>query len=183
MPEHIPRVLAALDRSTTPCGAGQLICIDGLSAAGKTTATAHLADALAARGTTVRVLHTDAMLHGWDGLPTLAATLTALVTALAEGRSGTWRAWDWHRDQWGPTHLEPPLEAGEVLVLEGVGAAAGPHRHHAAVQVWMETAPARQAERWAARSDDLDRLTAWQGAEQELHQVWDTAAHADLRLS
>lgn len=176
-------VLGALADSTVTCGAGRLICIDGLSAAGKTTIAEELRAELTAAGVTVRVLHTDAMLHGWDGLPGLGATLRELVGDLAAGRPGRWRAWDWHSSSWGRWHPEPPLRAGEVVVLEGVGAGAGVHREHAAVQVWSQIDPDQQHERWCRRGDDLTRLPAWQRAEAALHHVWATREHADLVLT
>lgn len=176
------QVMALLDRSATHLGAGMLVCIDGVSAAGKSTFASDLAQALAQRGRDVRVLHTDAMLHGWDGLEHLDQTLDSLIRELAHGREGLWREWDWHQETWGQTRHEQAVNPTEVVILEGVGAASGPHRRHAAVQVWCGLATDQQAARWQARGDDLSQLPAWQLAEQALHAKWQTLNHADLRL-
>lgn len=177
------RIRSALAGSEVRCGAGRLVLIDGLTAAGKSTVAQELAGALEAAGTPVRVLHTDQMLHGWQGLATLDRTLAALVEAWTHGHPGLWREWDWHAGTWASTHPEAAPSAREVVILEGVGAAAGPHRRAAAVTVWMETSAQEQQRRWHRRGDAEEFLAPWQLDEQELHERWGTRDHADLVLS
>lgn len=178
--EPVDAIREALEASRVRCGAGRLVLIDGLTAAGKSTVADSLARALDPSGASVRVLHTDRMLHGWRGLTSLDRTLAALVESWSRGESGCWRAWDWHADAWASTHQETAPAEHEVVILEGVGAAAGPHRRTAAVTVWMETSPTAQQERWQLRGDDAEYLAQWQLDEQALHRRWGTREHADL---
>lgn len=131
-----------------------------------------------------QVVHTDEMLQGWDGLPGLGKTLDDLVRPLAAGRGSRWRAWDWTTQRWGPEQRLRAQGAGDLLVVEGVGASVGPHRDLISLVVWMDAAPQVRTARWLARDGerDLPHMERWQRSEESLHAAANTRALADLLL-
>lgn len=178
----VDRIVVALTAARVTFATGQLVCVDGFSASGKTTVADALQHAAAATGRVVRTLHTDALLPGWEGLGELEPILTALLAPLAAGEPSSWRAWDWHRSDWGPHHREPAVVPGELVILEGVGASVGRAGQLASLRVWQDSNPAAQEARWAERGDDLSRLRQWVIDEQALHARWGTRERADLLL-
>lgn len=124
----------ALSRSPT-LGAGRLVLVDGPSGAGKTTLAAAVAAAAAARGVASQVVHLDAMYDGWDGLPAIGSQLAGLLAPLTEGRNGTYRRYDWAAGRYAGTEAVAPVD---LLVVEGVGAAAGAVAHLGTVLVWID---------------------------------------------
>ncbi len=109
--------------------------VDGPSGAGKTTLAAAVAAAAAVRGVASQVVHLDAMYDGWDGLPGIGAQMAALLAPLAEGRSGSYRRYDWAAGRYAGTASVDPVD---LLVVEGVGAAAGAVAHLGTVLVWVD---------------------------------------------
>lgn len=156
-------------------GTGRLVCLDGPAGSGKTT----LATALAAVVPDAQVVHCDELLHGWHGLPGLAAAVEALVTPLATGRSSRWRRWDWHADEWAEVH---ELAHGGLLVLEGVGSWSPAIADLVGFLVWVEVAPQVRLERGLARDGEQMRghWEQWGRDEDELFARLGTRAHADL---
>lgn len=135
MARAVARVLdLALSRPPT-LGAGRLVLVDGPSGAGKTTLAAAVAAGAAPRGVGSRVVHLDAMYDGWEGLPGIGAQLAALLAPLAEGRAGSYRRYDWAAGRYAGTE---PVEPVDLLVVEGVGAAAGAIAHLGTVLVWVD---------------------------------------------
>lgn len=124
----------ALSRPAT-LGAGRLVLVDGPSGAGKTTLAAAVAAAAAVRGVASQVVHLDAMYDGWEGLPGIGAHLAALLAPLAEGRAGAYRRYDWAAGRYAGTATVDPVD---LLVVEGVGAAAGAVAHLGTVLVWVD---------------------------------------------
>lgn len=109
--------------------------LDGPSGAGKTTLAAAVAALADARGLPARVVHLDAMYDGWDGLPEVASPLSALLGPLAEGRAGTYRRYDWSAGRYAGSETVEPVD---LLVVEGVGAAAAAVAHLGTVLVWVD---------------------------------------------
>ena len=113
--EAVERCLAA----PPTLGAGRLLCVDGPSGSGKTTFARALRRAVPA-GTSVRVVHLDALYPGWDGLAEgVTRVARDLLAPLAAGHPGGYRRYDWHAGhdaEW--VEVEPV----DLLVLEGVGA-------------------------------------------------------------
>lgn len=157
------RVLAAPPR----LGRVRLVAVDGGAAAGKSTLAAALSAELRGRGRHVEVVPTDLLLDGWDGQFGYADRLREGVLApLAEGRAGTYRAYDWTAGRPGGEVVVP---VADVVIVEGVGAADA-CVGAAALTVWLELDRAARERRWAARDGAalqpewvrwLDREDAW----------------------
>jgi uridine kinase len=160
-------------------GSGRLVCVDGPAGSGKTT----LADALTAHARPedgpLTVVHTDEVLHGWRGLPGLAATLDELLRPLAAGHPGSWRRWDWLADDWAERH---PVTPGGLLVLEGVGSWARRIADLVTVLVWVEAPRDLRLERGMARDGEQMRAhwEQWMVDEDLLHTAEGTRAQADV---
>jgi uridine kinase len=141
-----------LARSRPPSlGFGRLVCVDGPAGSGKTTLAAALAETVGAP-----VVHADDLMEGWRGLDAVARQLTELVADLAEGRTGSYRRFDWEHGRYDRTVEVAP---GPWLVVEGVGSGAPGISAYVTVLVWVE-------------ADDgvrLDRGLARDGAEMEEH--------------
>jgi uridine kinase len=131
-PPDVAGLVVDLAASRPPTlGDGRLICVDGPAGSGKTTLGRAIAERTGAEG-----INTDELMEGWGGFDTVTAQLTALVTALADGRTG-----EYHRFLWGHgrfddavTHVEP----GPWLVVEGVGSAEPAISAHITALVWVE---------------------------------------------
>ena len=159
-------------------GGGRLLCVDGPSGSGKTT----LATRVSRLSVTSRVVHMDAMYDGWDGLRRVDEQLATLLTPLSEGRSGSYRRYDWHAGRYAETVTVGPAP---LLILEGVGClvAGVPLAGHAArcgsrrppTSGWRE----RLARDGAAMEPHLRR---WAVSEQEHFARVDTRAHADIAV-
>lgn len=87
------------------------ILIDGPSGAGKTT----FAESVS-RSTGLRVIHLDDFYPGWGGLAEASRMVAACVL---HPRNPGYRRWDWTADA--PADWVP-LEPGESVIIEGVGA-------------------------------------------------------------
>lgn len=127
------------------------------------------------------VIGTDAMLHGWGGLPELGEDLDRLLRPMAEGRHGSWRRWDWHRSAWAEeVTVEPP----GLLVLEGVGAASAPIADLVTLHVWLEADRDVRLARWLERDGEEMRAhwSAWLADEEEHHRRHRTRERAHLRV-
>lgn len=166
----------ALTRPAT-LGAGRLVCVDGPAGSGKTTLAAELAT-LAPDAT---VVHTDDLLEGWDGLPGLAAAVSALLAPLAEGRPGAWRRWDWVASAWAETREVSP---GGLLVLEGVGSWSPAIAPWVTALAWVEAAYDVRMARGLARDGDAfaPHWEQWARDEAALHRHSGTREVADLVL-
>lgn len=87
------------------------LLIDGYSGAGKTTLAQQIGEALG-----IRVVHLDDFYPGWGGLAEGARMVADNVLDVDD--PGFWR-WDWEENRRGEW---VPLDPGEDLVVEGVGA-------------------------------------------------------------
>lgn len=168
MPAHTPPLVAPL-----------LIAIDGRSGAGKTTLALELA-ALLREHHSVSLFHLEDIYPGWDGLDDgVARYVQRVVLPLRAGRPARWNAWDWQHGQNGLERLTP---AAEIVILEGVGAAASIARAHLDAVIWVE-ADAEVRRRTALKRDGDTYAPFWQQwADQEAAwlAVDDPASAADV---
>ncbi len=169
-------VLAHALASPPTLGEGRLICVDGLTGAGKTT----LATGLAAL-TGAPVIHADDLLEGWGGLPELGATIDAVLRPLAAGHPSTWRRWDWHVSVWAETHTLAPAP---LLIIDGVGSGAAAYDDLITTLVWLEADRDVRRARGLARDgeDFAPHWEQWEADEAALHARDRTRERADLIL-
>ncbi|MGN6250944.1 MAG: uridine kinase family protein [Marmoricola sp.] len=174
MREVVDRVLGLAASRPPTLGAGRLVCVDGPAGAGKTTLAAALAEASGAP-----VLHVDDLLEGWTGLDTARAQLTAVLAALAQGRTARWRRWDWEADHWAEEHRLAPAP---LFVVEGVGSARRAWAASTTVLVWVEASPAVRLRRGLARDGEGARAhwERWRDEEAALFAAEGTRARADV---
>ncbi|MDQ0730503.1 aminodeoxychorismate synthase component I [Arthrobacter sp. B1I2] len=158
-----------------------IIAIDGRSGAGKTT----LAVELAARLRThhkVSLFHLEDIYPGWDGLAAgVERYVSTVLTPLSRGEAAAWTSWDWERHYDGAARVTLPAE---IVIVEGVGAAAEAARRMLDAVVWAESPDD------VRRTRALDRDGAtyepywdrWAAQEEEWLGSDDVPGHADLRV-
>jgi energy-coupling factor transporter ATP-binding protein EcfA2 len=169
-------VLLDLARSRpATLGPGRLICIDGPAGSGKTT----LAAAVAALAPGSRVVHMDDLYAGWDGLPRVGEQLEPVLRPLAEGRTGRYRRYDWHRGRFAETVTVDPVP---LLVLEGVGSGGLAHADLATALAWVEAPWSERLRRGLARDGEAMRpqWERWQVTEAAVLERDRTRERADL---
>jgi len=168
-------VAARVRAAPARCGATRLVCVDGLSGAGKTALAGRLAAALDGPP----VLHMDDLYDGWDGLAEGVRRLRALVDALVGGGSGRYRRYDWHAGAYGD---EVDLGRPDVLLVEGVGARAA--AGHASLVLWLEAPETVRYRRSMARDGETYRpyWESWASQERVHFAATGTADQADLRV-
>ncbi|MHA7208561.1 chorismate-binding protein [Arthrobacter sp. MDT1-65] len=144
--------------STAPATPPLLIAIDGRSGAGKTTLAVELA-ALLREHHTVGLFHLEDIYPGWDGLDAgITRYVEHVLTPLRQGRTARWNAWDWAQGQDG---AERTTAAAEIVILEGVGAAAAAARSRLDAVIWVE-ADAQVRQRTAIERDGDAYAPFWQ---------------------
>jgi para-aminobenzoate synthetase len=158
-----------------------IIAIDGRSGAGKTT----LAVELAARLRThhrVSLFHLEDIYPGWNGLAAgIERYVSTVLAPLSRGEAATWVSWDWNKHYDGEPRVTLPAE---IVIVEGVGAAA------------VEARPLLSAVIWAEAPDEVRRTRAldrdgetyepywdqWAAQEEEWLAGDDVIRHADVRV-
>lgn len=173
----VASILEVLDRVRRP-GRGTVLCIDGRAGSGKSTVAAEVAGTF--DGTT-RVVHTDDLCPGWDGLPRVPGILTDLVAALAEGRTGTYPRYDWLA---GRVTEQVTVEPADLVVVEGVGAGARALRPYRSALAWLECPEALRKERALTRDGEAfaPYWDEWAAAEQTYLATDADRGGADLVL-
>lgn len=147
----------------------RVITIDGRAGGGKST----LAEALSPRIGNAPIVHMDDLYRGWDDALTAQLTATLrdqILNPIGLGKTGGYRAWDWHRGAVGEVRTIPKHP---FLILEGVGASQRIVRPFASTMVWIEITPSQGLERVLQRDSlfatDLEeyrgRMLSWQGQE------------------
>ncbi|MGN7199652.1 aminodeoxychorismate synthase component I [Arthrobacter sp. SAFR-044] len=158
-----------------------IIAIDGRSGAGKTTLAVELAARLRAHHK-VSLFHLEDIYPGWDGLAAgVERYVTAVLTPLSRGEAATWTSWDWEHHYDGDARVTLPAE---IVIVEGVGAAAEAARPMLGAVIWAESPDD------VRRTRALDRDGAtyepywdqWGAQEEEWLGRDDVPGHADLRV-
>lgn len=135
-----------------------LIAVDGRSGAGKTTLAVELA-ALLREHHSVSLFHLEDVYPGWDGLDDgVGRYVERVLRLLRAGRAAHWNAWDWERGQDGP---ERTTATAEIVLLEGVGAAAAAARPYLDAVIWVD-ADAEVRRRTAIERDGDTYAPFWQ---------------------
>ena len=169
----------ALARPGHLTGGARLVCIDGVAGSGKTTAAGLLEKAAADDGLRVAVVHMDDLYPGWSGLPHLHEVTVPLVRALAEAGRATYRRYDWDLGAYAEEHV---VEAGDLVVLEGVGSADPSYDGQVSLRV-LVTAPREvRLRRGVARDGETlrDHWLRWLEVEATHLEQARTAERADV---
>ncbi|WP_413450161.1 hypothetical protein AA0Y32_05790 [Georgenia phoenicis] len=171
----LERVLALLP-AVDDGGAPVVLGIDGRSGAGKTA----LAAAVAERVPGAQVVALEDAYRGWRGLREgVEEIATGVLAPLREGRTGSYRRYDWVRGELdGTVRVEPSA----VVVLEGCGAGSLPCAPYLDALVWLEAPEPERHHRAMARDDGtwLDQWSTWAAQESALLAERDARAAADL---
>lgn len=127
------------------------VLLDGRSGSGKST----LADELCRLWASSTVVRLDDIYPGWDGLAwAIDHVRTCLLEPRAAGRPGRWRRWDWTTSAPSGWHT---VEAGQRLVVEGVGALSAANRALADLGIWVDAPAEVRKQRALARDGDTYR--------------------------
>ncbi|WP_239456390.1 4-amino-4-deoxy-L-arabinose transferase [Nocardioides solisilvae] len=177
-----PTAVDRLLRLTAARRAGRgtaVVCVDGPSGSGKTT----LAAALVAARPGAGVVHLDDLLAGWrGGLPRMVADLVADVLApRAGGRPAAHRHYDWVAGRFSG---RVPVEAAELLVVEGVGAGSRLTAPYRDALAWVEAPLPLRLARGLARDGEAfaPHWHEWAAREAAHFALEGTRERADLCL-
>jgi uridine kinase len=174
--EAVAVALPAISRAQPRCGATKVVAIDGPSGAGKTVFAAALGERLPG----AHILHMDDLYPGWDGLDQAVADLHDQVLApLARGERAAYRRWDWEHDRYAGWQ---DLPATNLLLVEGVGAGAGPGAELVSVLIWLEADHDVRLRRGIERDGEsyLPYWQRWAAQEEALFAADGTHNRADL---
>ena len=146
-----------------------IIAIDGRSGAGKTTLAIELAARLRNHHK-VSLFHLEDIYPGWNGLTAgIERYVSTVLTPLNRAEPATWTSWDWEKHYDGDTRVTLPAE---IVIIEGVGAAAAAAR------------PLLGAIIWADSADDVRRKRALERDGGTYEPFWDQwAAQEDAWLA
>ncbi|RJO79205.1 hypothetical protein D5S18_02350 [Nocardia panacis] len=158
------------------CGPVRIVAIDGPSGAGKSTLARRLARAAAAQAVT-----SDDFPVPWDADPLVwwPPFAAEVLTPLSAGQPGSYRPYDWKHGLYRPRRI---IAVAPVLIVEGVGAAAG--GSPVAYRIWVD-APRKLRRRRVLRRDGSAVAAAWDAFEERAatHFAADrTETRADLIL-
>lgn len=158
-----------------------IIAIDGRSGAGKTTLAIELAARLREHHK-VSLFHLEDIYPGWNGLAAgIERYVSTVLAPLHRGDPAEWVSWDWNAHYDGATRTTQPAE---IVLVEGVGAAAEAARPFLAAVVWADSPEHDRRSRALARDGDSYEPYWDEWAAQEL--AWlagdDVPARADIRV-
>jgi uridine kinase len=162
-------------RAAPRLGRTRLVVVDGPAGSGKTTLAGRLATALDAP-----VVHADDLLAGWGDLEGWWARLDeGVLAALAAGRPGRYRRYDWVAGDFAEWHDVP---VADHLVVEGCGAARRAADDVAVLRIWVEAPEDVRLRRGLDRDGDhmREEWLTWMAAETAHFGAESTRARADV---
>lgn len=177
--KSVADLAVAILQAPAKLGECRLVLIDGPAGSGKTQLATYLVNE-----TKAELLHMDDLYEGWENALT-AEIMTKIMTQVLEpiSRSATavYKKFDWINNTPGTlVEVAPP----QVLIIEGVGAAAEQLRKFASLAIWIEVA----AEVGYARVIKRDgtqistQMQHWQQQERSWHQLDKTKLACDVWL-
>ncbi|MEV7133445.1 aminodeoxychorismate synthase component I [Arthrobacter sp. NPDC093128] len=158
-----------------------IIAIDGRSGAGKTTLAIELAARLREHHK-VSLFHLEDVYPGWNGLAAgIERYVTTVLAPLSRGEAAEWVSWDWEMHYDGPARTTLPAE---IVIVEGVGAAADSARPMLDAVIWAESSDDDRRTRALARDGSTYEPFWDQWAAQEDEWLAADAVHetADIRV-
>ncbi|MGO4587848.1 aminodeoxychorismate synthase component I [Paenarthrobacter sp. 2TAF44] len=158
-----------------------IIAVDGRSGAGKTTLAVELAARLREHHK-VSLFHLEDIYPGWNGLATgIERYVATVLTPLSQGEAAEWVSWDWERHYDGALHVTLPAE---IVIVEGVGAAANAARPMLDAIVWVESPGDDRRRRALARDGNTYEpyWDSWAAQEDIWLEADEVIGAADIRV-
>ncbi|MFW0772639.1 aminodeoxychorismate synthase component I [Paenarthrobacter nitroguajacolicus] len=158
-----------------------IIAVDGRSGAGKTTLAVELAARLRQHHK-VSLFHLEDIYPGWNGLmPGIERYVGTVLKPLSSGEAAEWTSWDWEKHYDGGLNVTLPAE---IVIVEGVGAAADAARPMLDAVVWVES-PGDDRRRRALTRDGSTYepyWDSWAAQEDEWLSTDEVVGAADVRV-
>lgn len=158
-----------------------IIAIDGRSGTGKTTLAIELAARLREHHK-VSLFHLEDIYPGWNGLAAgIERYVSTVLSPLRRGEPAEWVSWDWDKHYDGETRITRPAE---IVLVEGVGAAAEAARPLLDAVIWAESPDPDRRTRAMARDGATYEpyWEQWAAQEREWLAADDVPAHADVHV-
>ncbi|BCW73149.1 aminodeoxychorismate synthase component I [Arthrobacter sp. NicSoilB8] len=158
-----------------------IIAIDGRSGSGKTTLAIELAARLREHHK-VSLFHLEDIYPGWNGLVAgIERYVTTVLSPLRRGEPAEWVSWDWERHYDGEVRTTRPAE---IVLVEGVGAAAAAARPLLDAVIWADSSDAERRARALARDGGTYEpfWDQWAAQEAEWLAADDVPASADVHV-
>lgn len=158
-----------------------IIAIDGRSGAGKTTLAIELAARLREHHK-VSLFHLEDIYPGWNGLAAgIERYVSTVLAPLSRSEPAQWVSWDWSNHYDGDARTTLPAE---IVLVEGVGAAAAAARPFLDAVVWADSPDQDRRSRALARDGESYEpyWEQWAAQEQDWLAGDDVPAHADVRV-
>ncbi|AXJ08883.1 aminodeoxychorismate synthase component I [Arthrobacter sp. PM3] len=158
-----------------------IIAIDGRSGSGKTTLAIELAARLREHRK-VSLFHLEDIYPGWNGLAAgIDRYVTTVLSPLRRGETAEWVSWDWERHYDGEVRTTRPAD---VVLVEGVGAAAAAARPMLDAVIWADSPDADRRARALARDGETYEpfWDQWAAQEAQWLAADDVPARADVHV-